>query len=293
VSKTAVLSGSDDREQWFALKDRFYLDPVRNPQNVSELRVLNFPLSNYRYYRLVVNDSASAPLNIISVGFYRSLQKRPAYWAITPTTVVRKDSTRLKQTFVRVELDTSHWVDRINVHATGSPFFLRSAKLYQIHDRKDKRGQSYEIRNLVGEVNLSSEGEAAIDIRETKCNGFLLVVDNLDNPVLQKIDVGILQLRRIGIAWLEKGKEYRLTAGDVKTDAPDYDLPKFRDKLPVNMLSLTPLALHARPAKLTRNADDSFWNTKSLVWIALVGVILLLGILSARMIREAKASGKA
>ena len=293
VSKTAVLSGSDDSEEWFALKDRFYLDPVRNPQNVSELRVLDFPLSNYRYYRLAVNDSTSAPLNIISVGFYKSVLKRPAYWQLKPASIARRDSVRLKQTFISVELDTSHFVDRIRIKAQGRPFFLRSTTLYQIHHRKDKKGKSHEVRDVIGELNLTSDGEAAIDIKEVKGSRFLLVVDNLDNPALAEIDVEILQLRRIGIAWLEKDKEYRLAAGALNMDAPDYDLPKFRSKLPVNMLSLTPLTLHAMPSKLTADADDSFLNTKSLVWIALVGVILLMGILSARLIREAKASGKA
>jgi hypothetical protein len=291
--KTAVLSGSDNNQDWYALKDRFYLDPVRNPQNVSELRVLDFPLSNYRYYRLVVNDSASAPLHIVSVGFYKTVQKRRAYWPLPPASIARKDSTRLKQTFIWVELDTSHWVDRIKIGAKGSPFFLRLARLYEIHHMKDKRGTSKKMLNLLDQFELSNERGTAIDIKGTKGSRFLLVVDNLDNPVLPEIHIELLQLRRIGIAWLEKDKEYRLAAGNLKIDAPSYDLPKFKSKLPVNMLSLTPLPLHATPAKSTGEPGDNLWNRKSLVWIAIVGVILLLGILSARMIREAKASGKA
>jgi hypothetical protein len=292
VHKTAVLSGSDDRENWYALKDRFYFDPIRNPHNISELRVLDFPLSNYRYYRLAINDSVTAPLNIISVGFYRSVQKRPAYWGILPVSVTRLDSVDIKQTFVRVTLDTSHWVDRIKVNAEGSPFFLRSATLYVFQEGKDKRGKSYEVMNSLGKVDLSNDGEALLDINSTKGRKFLLVVDNLDNPVLPEIHVEILQLRRVGIAWLEGRKEYKMMAGNAHMHLPSYDLPKFKNKLPVNMPMLTPAVLHASGITAMTEAARSFWNTKSVVWIAIVGVILLMGILSAKMIREAKISGK-
>lgn len=64
VSKEMVLTGSDDRETWYALKDRSRITAESDGRHTAAMRIVNFPLSNYRYYKISISDSNAAPLNI-------------------------------------------------------------------------------------------------------------------------------------------------------------------------------------------------------------------------------------
>ena len=64
VRKKASLSGSNDAQTWYGLEDNYYLHSLYSPAATAEVNLLNFPLSDYEYYRLIINDSTSAPLNI-------------------------------------------------------------------------------------------------------------------------------------------------------------------------------------------------------------------------------------
>src|SRR5688572_30106260 len=70
TQKTANLTGSDDGKQWFVVRENFTLYPANNINTVSEVRAIEFPLTNYKYYQLEVFDSTGAPLNILKAGYY-------------------------------------------------------------------------------------------------------------------------------------------------------------------------------------------------------------------------------
>ncbi|RDV13169.1 hypothetical protein DXT99_20700 [Pontibacter diazotrophicus] len=60
VRKQVHLSGSDDRENWFVLKAQDVLHTLNSTESTARLRLLEFPLNDYRYLRLQLNDSSSA-----------------------------------------------------------------------------------------------------------------------------------------------------------------------------------------------------------------------------------------
>lgn len=293
VHKTASLSGSNDRQIWYALKDAFYLDPVNNRHDVSELRALDFPLSNYKYYRLVINDSTTSPLNIMSVGYYKVIHKTASYVPVKPVQVKVLDSLKVKKTFITVSFDTSQWIDRLSISADGAPYFLRSAVVSVVENKRDKKGRQFQRKTPLKDFNISNDAPSVLDLYGMKARTLLIEVDNLDSPPLKAFTVEARQLQRYGMAWLEKGKRYRIAVGRTALEAPQYDLPAFKDKLPVNMPSMEhkPI-IRVKDRPDIRIAEEGFWQTRYMVWVAITGIIILLAFFSMRMIREAKASGE-
>src|SRR4029078_11611021 len=89
VQKTMSLSGSNDREQWFVVKESALLSSINNTNDVSEIRLINFPMSKYAYYKIEISDKHSPPLNILNAGTYRSAATKGSYSMLKSSWSVR------------------------------------------------------------------------------------------------------------------------------------------------------------------------------------------------------------
>jgi hypothetical protein len=289
VHKTGSLSGSDDGKNWFALRDKFYFDGINGGDNVSELRLLDFPLSNYRFYQLSIDDSTSAPLNVLSVGYYSVVEKTASYVEIDPIDVAIVDSLKGKKTLIDLRFDMPHLIDRIIVKAEGPPLFVRQGILFSVDEHVNKKGDVEPTFEPLTEFAVSNDQPAVLKLPQIKAKHLRIVIRNYDNPPLKKYQVEVLQQRRYGIAWLEKGTKYSLFVGNETMSSPQYDLQILKNRLPVNMLSLGHGQVAAVRKKVTGKSEAAF-QTAYLVWSGLAGIIIVLGVLSFRMIREARTS---
>ena len=95
------------------------------------------------------------------------------------------------------------------------------------------------------------------------------------------------QTNRYLVAWLKRNGSYALRFGSERMPAPAYDLELFRDSIPVALSVVTPGEVHLiRPAALPE--QPTVFTTKLFIWIALAVVLVALGIMSVKMIRETK-----
>jgi hypothetical protein len=292
VLKTASLSGSDDLEKWFALKDVFYFDRVNNTQSTSELRVLDFPLSNYKYYLLRIDDSTTAQLNILALGYYNVFKKSASYYTLGNYRMTISDSLKQKKTFIRITSDSVHWVDRLDIRGFGTPYFLRRATLYSVEQKVNKKGKTEEYNNHLATFDITHEKSASVEVPNIQLKTILLVIDNDDNPPLKNYSVDILQLKRYAVAWLEKGKIYSLKLGEPGLESPKYDLGLFKSKIPSAIVLLKPSHFQLFEKKTPPRESEGFYQTKYLVWVSIIGIIVVLGFMSFKMIRESNLSNK-
>src|SRR5207253_374239 len=63
IQKMARLRGSDDNQTWYALDEHISLGFGHLKANTVR-EVFDFPLSNYAYYQLTINDSTTSPINV-------------------------------------------------------------------------------------------------------------------------------------------------------------------------------------------------------------------------------------
>ena len=292
VTKEATLLGSDDRKQWFALKQHFSLSPAANANGTSEVKIVDFPLSNYRYYSLRIADSTSAPLNILNAGYTEDSRVEEAKFTEVPVRkITTGQKTGEKNTYVTIRFDTARLVDKLELKMKGAPYFLRHAVLYEPQQRVSKKGETSTYYNRVEEMEVNSHHPTTLEFPALKVKEFLIVIDNQDNPPLEVAEAKPYQRRRYLTAYLKSGTTHTVDVGQESLSTPAYDLAFFKDSIPDQ-----PQVVHAGVITVfeQKQAETSptFFTTKAFIWVAVIGVIAVLGFMSVKLLKETNAQKK-
>jgi len=281
VAKTAQLRGSDDKKTWYALVEDLQLHFGHLKTSVVT-EVFDFPLSNYTYYQLTINDSTTSPLNI--VGALRTHEDiiHSMFVEVPNVSISYVDSVEDHATWATVRFDRAQYVDRLEFDIQGPHLYKRRATIFrkqEYQEGKKKRTRLDELQSF--DIISGQSRPLAIYAKEKE---LFIRVENDNNQPLQFKQVGAYQLKHYLIAWLEASHKYRLVIGEENMQAPVYDLEFFRDSIP------------ARPAELEvgeiRNivkpveVSPTYFTNRNIIWIAIIVVAAVLGAMSVRMLKE-------
>ncbi|GHA74192.1 DUF3999 family protein [Pontibacter akesuensis] len=286
VRKQVSLSGSDDRENWFVLKAQDVLHPINSTEKTTTLKLLEFPLNDYRYLRLQLDDSSSAPLNILQAGSYYGTQTaNGAYTLIPVQQTTRTDSAATEQTYIHLKFAHPVYPELLELDITAPELYFRNGHIIlgkaTTPSRKRRRKRDREELVQVP-FSISSKEAARITLPRRQMQELTLVVENADNPPLEIAAIRVLQLNRYLVANLEAGTPYILRFGNAETTAPTYDLTFFRDSIP-NELPVLPVkqvdAVQER--QKPQGSSSKVW-----LWVAIGIVVLGLGYMTVRLLNE-------
>jgi len=290
VTKEATLLGSDDKEHWFALKQHFTLHPTANDKGTSEVKIVDFPLSNYSYYSLRIGDSLSAPLNILKAGYFEVHTEDGNYTEVPIGKISKADSLSIKKSYFHFTFDGARMIDKLELTMKGFPYFLRKATLYTPKQRVLKDGRKEKYYSQLREVELSSRQSTIVEWPVVKATELLMVVENEDNPSLEIDTCKAFGLNRYLTAWLKKDMSYVLKINGDELAVPQYDLSFFKDSIPSN-----PAVVSMGEVTLLSNGQTqesfTFFTTRAFIWVAVIVVIVILGFMSVRLLNEANSSG--
>ena len=283
VGKKARLSGSSDAQNWYALDDNLWLGPSQNNLGTTETKTINFPISDYEYYQLDINDSLGTPLNILKAGHYVQKAIAGSYLVIPNLSISQRDSSD-KNTYVHLTRTTDARFDKLTIAVQTSAPFRRRAILGQFHTRKLKRGRIERWFESIRSFELTSTDSNVVHLPGLKTNDLYLVIANDDNPPLRVRDVQAYQLTTYLVANLTANSSYQLRFSADDVVAPAYDLTAFKTTSPKNPPVIGVSAITAIDSDSESTA--SLCTDSRIIWPALGLVLLVLGILSYRMLRE-------
>ncbi|WP_192823098.1 DUF3999 family protein [Rufibacter sp. LB8] len=284
--KMVSLSGSDDQQNWFVLKEQDVLYAIQNTQRTAEVKLLDFPLSNYRYFRLQLNDSSSAPLNILKAGYYDTYSEVGKYTRIPVQSFTRTDSA--KTTHLTLAFAQPVYPEQLVFYVSAPHLYHRTGKIVlgqkKVYVRKKrKRRRRSHLEEISTPLLLSSNAPGTINLLRTQVTKLQIQIDNADNPPLRLDSVHILQLNRYLVAELSPNQTYTLKFGDKDADAPDFDLTYFQDSIPANIPVVGIQKVTAlRAPKEKANGTGS----KLLIWAALAVLAVGLGFMTFRLLRD-------
>jgi hypothetical protein len=291
VTKQATLSGSDDHKSWFAIKERFNLSPVDGGNGTFEMRVLDFPMSNYLFYSLRISDSLNAPINILTAGYYEANTENGQYTEV-PRKISFSTDLKKKLSMITVSFDTIQYVDRIDLSLKGKQqYFLRRASLEEMRERNLKKGRGEKYPYTLNEFEVSSTHPTQIDIPDSRFREFQIVIDNDDNPPLELVSLQAYQLNRYLITWLSSGSEYVIKIGGESLLAPSYDLRFFSDSVPNQLASLSAADVVVHKTQ-ELSTSTSFFTSKNFIWAAMIIVALLLAYMAVNLAKDVGKHGK-
>ncbi|SFW60894.1 hypothetical protein [Chitinophaga sancti] len=262
TSKFMNVTGSNDLKKWYGLVPEFSFDPSR-PQ-------INLPLTDYKYIRLLINDSLEAPLNITGAGQYYNEQKSTSPLSVFCSGMTISNAN--KTTTIKLAFAHQYVIDNLSFNITAPALYKRQAWV---------NGESFTLSS--GQAN-----EIALQ-QAVKTDTLVIRIDNQDNPPLKIQDVNAWQVPRYLTAYLEEGKSYLILTGNPGLAAPNYDLSFFADslnrELPRIVVANEQMKHINKPASVAEKGFTLF-TSKLWIWIAIIGIIALLGFMAFRMLRD-------
>lgn len=284
AKKRARLSGSDDLENWYVIKDNYLLHAMQSDEETSEMNILNFPLSDYAYFKLEINDSSRLPINILKVGYYDTQQVKGLSTYIKCPRIEQKDSAKIS--YVKMTFATSVFLEQLQFSVSGAEYFSRNARVRVKREGVNKKNKPYTYYESLGSFDLNSNRDNQLSFRGTKVQELVLEVENQDNQPLKVESVQGAYLNRYLVADLSPASTYYLKFGDERLRAPDYDLKKFAAQIPENSPRINHAAVVAIKTEGDEEGKPEFWNNKYLVWFVIAVVGFGLTYISLKMVKE-------
>jgi Protein of unknown function (DUF3999) len=256
---------------------------------------LQIPLTNYKYLRVTV-DRAVKPKNVeggtagvtrSQKAVWRELGARAAISQEDETASARSDGRSGKSTVLAFSIPRNVPVERIvfDIDAAQQDFsrpleiqsdkgsWFGSGDITRIHMQRN--GQKIDVER----TTLDLEGAGPATLKVTIHNG--------DDPPLAITGAHLEQYERRIYFDSAAGGQSTLYYGDEKLSPPVYDYAKLFSK----HADADPLALRPEAANTayTGRPDDRPWSERhpSVLWLAVVGAVLILGAIALRSMRTA------
>jgi len=274
VRRTINISGSDENSKWFAIAEDLPLLNNYLPSKDEYVEDIPIPLSSYRYFRILINNKKYDPLNIISAGYtypfleYKTTPYKSEYTDNGPSSFIQRDSSD-KDSYIFITHSKPYQFNKLDIRIKAPKYYKRDAEVVI-----DGYRYSYVI---------SSDTLVHFSFPSSKSQKYYIRIFNGDNPPVKIESVHSQQLTTQIITWLEKNAAYELVLGNPKAQSPNYDLANFKDSISL----ILPIAgignVVPYPADVQK--ADKF-NTKNLVWPAIIAAVLILGLLTFRLTKE-------
>ncbi|HZX57801.1 MAG TPA: DUF3999 family protein [Mucilaginibacter sp.] len=274
VMRMASLSGSDDLQHWFAIKEGIELDGDQSGNDTEYEQQLKFPASKYRYYRVRINNKNNDPLQITGAGIYILSGHVPLIVSATQT-LKPKVQQGNKQTSYFIDLGDDHQVDELILHVTSPKYYTRNIRVYDV---------SHKGEDVLTTGSIKS-GDPDTLYFSAKTNRIRIDVENGDDSPIVISGVEVFQLARSAVAYLEKGHQYHLLTGDSTASEVSYDLTFLHSKPMSKFPSTIESPVYKNPAyaELVFKVKRDYTQ---LIWISIAVVLILLSLLTWRMVKE-------
>lgn len=284
VRKKVRITGSDDRVNWYMLKDEHVVAQGARgnpPHQVLDVRI---PRSDYRYFRITLNDSLTPPLRILGVGRFTEMALAARY---TEARVQWTQQDTANGTVLHVRSGHPVPVERITYVVKDTLPFQRRGQLVVTRSITTRKGRKETTRQRDEPIDgfiMGSTLPTEIIFPGTHENEFRLMIDNGDDRPLRFSDLRVYQMERTLLAHLEPGMAYRFTTGDAAERSPTYDLARFNDLLIIPVDTLAHGAVAAIPQAPTKGPvfDPSKWW----IWALIILLMAGMGWMAVRMMRN-------
>lgn len=285
VKKWLKLNGSDDNKTYYVLNDNYIYSSSPNNDGTSEIKVLQFPNTDYQYLELLVSDYFDKPINVLKVGYYDTQIENGLYSDLKISSVKQNDNKQKKESEILFGFETPQYIDKLNFYTEGSTYYLRKAELYKQSEQWNKKKKENEdYWELVRNFEINSFSNASLHFQRMKAEKLKLVIKNHDNQPLKIKEIKARQLTKFLVTELKKDQTYSIKFGNPELRKPNYDLQYFADSIDKNL----PLIKVDKIRKLKKEEvkkNKSFFDSVY-IWVALGIVVLGLGFMSIKMMKE-------
>ncbi|MDO8998823.1 MAG: hypothetical protein Q7W45_03585 [Bacteroidota bacterium] len=275
--KYCAIEGSEDMKQWYSVSAQQELSLAYNDVYTNTYKCIYFPLNDYSYFRLLVDDWHAEPLKINRAGYFKNSVIAGKLNDVVFTKNVSEDKV-YKKTIVQLSFSNNQHVDRIDFKIKSPRLFSRNANVYVNRERKLKHNKTEKYREVLFGFELNSNSPLLFDIPYLNEKEVFVEIENKDNPPLEIESISCKQLASYLVCDLNAGNKYTLRFGNNALKLPEYDLSNFVSSTP-QLLPEVELGIIKEIPKLpkvTTEKQTTFFETKQFLWLCLgLGSIII------------------
>jgi hypothetical protein len=286
ASKYCAVEGSDDMQRWYSVSAMQELSLGYNRDQTHTYKSIYFPLSSYRYFRLLIEDWTAEPLKLNKAGYYKSSVVAGHLDTIRILYTITKNNDKKTRITIHPE---NNIIERIDLEITAPRLYSRYAKLVTEKEKKRRHHLPEKYYENLGEFELRSDRPLHIETNGINEKDLILEIENKDNPPLEIKTISFLQLRAYLIADLISGKRYTLNWGDRNLKYPDYDLGEFITMVP-QLLPETSMGEVKILVNEKKSAPEyrqrSFFESRTFMWLCIFTGAVIVGYFSFVLLRD-------
>jgi len=291
VTKSLKLSGSDDKKHWYIIKDNYRFHSVYSDKTTSEIEIMDFPKSNYKYFEILLDDWKNYPINILKIGYFDTSYEEGKFSKVENPNLFQTELKDEKQSLVKVQFVDNQLIDKLIFDINSDDFYLRKAEI-QVKDSIQYKKKKPEVYyRTIREITLSSNSSNKFYFDNFKVKEFYVRIHNKDNKPLNINKINPYQLKNYLICKLEKNTSYNLKFGNEKIDKAEYDLEHFKQEISKDIPNIdTKAAINIKEE--LKQTDEGLKISKTYIWIAIIVVIAFLAYMTFKMLKDMKKEEK-
>ena len=291
VTKRLKLSGSDDASHWYVIKDKYLFRSVHDNNETSVIKIMQFPVSDYEYFEILIDDWRDNPIQIQKAGYFNLAVEQGKYAKIKSPQFSQEDKKEDKKSTVHVVFPRQQLINKIGLKIDGPEFYYREAQILLKDSSVDKKHKTEYFFRPVKSFVISSNSLNTIYLSGLRVKEFYLRIDNKDNqPIIVK-EVKTWQLNHYLVAKLQKDKSYFIRTGDADLKAPEYDLMYFKNEIPKSPKQLSTKKI-VNIFKKERAVPKGLQANKMVLWLIIGAIAILLIYFTTKMMGDIQKKNK-
>ena len=277
------LEGSSNQEEWFTIVDNYRILSIKNGLTDYAFTTVSFPLSNYRYLRLLINSSEKPALQSARLTAQEAVEGAYRNYALRG--MQAETEKQSKQTVIDARLKFPAPLSYLKIFVRDTFDYYRPITINYVRDSiNTQTGWKYRYAPLASGT-LSSFEENEFSFSSTILDRLQVIINNQDNQPLQIDSISIKGYVHELVARFSQPAAYYLVYGNPGAGKPEYDIEKFSEQIPKYLT-----ALQIGPEISIRQEEapvpTPFFQHKGWLWLVMALIILSLGWFSLKMMRN-------
>jgi hypothetical protein len=208
-----------------------------------------------------------------------------SYRDFTIKNILVNENQQLKQTEVDIDLQMPVPISKINFNISANFEYYRPFTVKYLADSFiTEKGWKYNYQELTNGT-LNSIEENDFKFNSTTVQKLKILIHNQNNQALTIDSIQIKGYVHELIARFTSPATYFLTYGNNQSTAPNYDIKRFKEKIPKNLNTLE-LSNEQIIQKEKVKINTPLFQNKFWLWLVMGIIILLIGWFSIKMISK-------
>ncbi|MRT93553.1 DUF3999 family protein [Ancylomarina sp. 16SWW S1-10-2] len=266
------LEGSQNQKDWYTIIEDYRILSIKNKYTNYQHARLNFPNSKFQYFRVHIKNAEKPELQSAKISCKEVINGKLRKYQINKLEI--QQNKKNKTTEINIDLASPVLLSELKIKIEATYDYYRPISIrYVIDSVKTKKGWKRNYRTITSGT-LTSLEQNKFKFKSIKAQHLQVIISNHDNESLN-----ISGIEASGYIWqllarFKKNTSYYLTYGNSSTKKPNYDITRFKSKIP-NKISELNLGTERIITKKSKDRREALFMNEKWLW-GIIGIVILL-----------------